>query len=280
MEDKNIFFNSSMPRSMSTLMQNILNQNPEIYATPTDGSLELLYGARTNYTNSPEFKAQDAGLMKKAWRGFCYYGLQGYANGLTDKPNVCIKSRGIGIHFPWYDAFFQEFEKKSPKIICMVRNVKSILSSMEKLFRENQENHQEVQNHAKMAGTITEKRVDQWLNSPPVGLALERIFQMINDETINKVLVIRAEDLTNKPEEVMKSVYKYLELPIFEHDFDNVEQITKEDDEVYGLTSSLHKIREKVEPVDPDYHEILGRELCKSIDARLGWYQKYFAYIS
>ena len=45
-----IFFNSSMPRSGSTLIQNILGQNPDIHSTPTDGFLELIYAARVNFT--------------------------------------------------------------------------------------------------------------------------------------------------------------------------------------------------------------------------------------
>jgi hypothetical protein len=51
-----LFFQSSLPRAGSTLLQNILAQNPSIYATPTSGVLELIFAARGNYTNSPEFK--------------------------------------------------------------------------------------------------------------------------------------------------------------------------------------------------------------------------------
>ena len=70
-----IFFNSSLPRSGSTLLQNIMGQNPKFYATPTSGVLELVFGARANYTNSPEFKAQDAEDMKMAFRAFCRDGV-------------------------------------------------------------------------------------------------------------------------------------------------------------------------------------------------------------
>ena len=59
-----IFYQSSLPRAGSTLLQNILAQNPDIYATPTSGVLELIFGARANYTTSAEFKAQDAETMK------------------------------------------------------------------------------------------------------------------------------------------------------------------------------------------------------------------------
>ena len=131
-----ILFNSSMPRSGSTLIQNILGQNPDIHVTPTDGFLELIYGARVNYTNNAEFKAQDQDQMIKAWRMFCNEGMKGYAKGLSDKPNTCIKSRGIGANYNWFEAFMGE----EPKVICMVRNVKDILSSMEKMHRANNEN--------------------------------------------------------------------------------------------------------------------------------------------
>ena len=38
-----IFFQSSLPRAGSTLLQNILGQNPNFYVTPTSGVLELLF---------------------------------------------------------------------------------------------------------------------------------------------------------------------------------------------------------------------------------------------
>lgn len=266
-----------MPRSMSTLFQNILMQNPEIYSTPTDGSLELLYGARMNFTSSPEFKAQDQTLMLLAWRGFCYAALQGYANGLTARPNICIKSRGIGIHYDWYNAFFTQHNKPL-RIFCMVRDLRQIFSSMEKIYRLNQEKHQNIQDHINMAGTTTAKRIDSWIASPPIGLALERLEQVMREGKDKNIFFIRSEDLTSTPEDAMKKVYDYLEMPVYNHNFDEVEQYTVEDDDVYGLTKSLHKIRKKVEPVKKDYLEVLGKESSDWINGRFAWYQKYFKY--
>ena len=270
-----IFFNSSMPRSMSTLLQCILNQNPEVCATPTDGVLEYLYGARANYTNTPEVKAIDSELALKTWRGFCWGGLEGYTKTYTDKPNICIKTRGATIHYEW----FSKFMPYDMKCIVMVRNMKSIIASMEKLYRSNQEKHQDIQNHQQMTGTVTAKRVDNWFASQPVGLALERLHQCFLQGLNKNFLYIRAEDLTSYPDREMNKIYNYLGLEPFKHDFDNVEQTVKEDDTVYGLTSDLHTIRKSVRPLTPDYSQVLGSQICDWIDNNHQTYQRLFGYI-
>ena len=263
-----------MPRSMSTLLQCILNQNPEICATPTDPVLEYLYGARMNFTNTPEVKAIDQELAFKTWRGFCKGGLEGYAKSYSNKPHLCVKTRGGTIHYRWFESFMGE----KPKMICMVRNLKSVFSSMEKLYRKNQEHHQSIQNHAEMKGTSTAKRIDAWVASPPVGLALERLQQTFLEGINKEVLYIRAEDLTSYPDREMNKIYEYLGLTHVRHDFDNIEQTVKEDDSVYGLTNDLHTIRQKVQPLTPDYNTILGKQICDWIDNNFAWYQQSFGY--
>ena len=164
-------------------------------------------------------------------------------------------------------------------MICMVRNLKSIFSSMEKLFRNYPEHHQDIQNHSQMTGTTTAKRIDSWIASPPIGLALERLQQTFLEGINKEVLYIRAEDLTKNPENEMSKIYQYLDIRPFQHNFDNVEQTVKEDDAVYGLSQDLHTIRKKVEFVEPDYKDVLGRQICDWIDNNFAWYQKGFGYL-
>jgi sulfotransferase len=272
-----LFFNSSMPRSGSTLFQNVLGQNPDIHVTPTDGSLELLFGARANYSSQAEFKAQDPDIMKKAWLAFCKAGLEAYAGALSDKPHTCLKSRGIGISFNWYAAFLGE----DPKVICTVRDVKAILASMEKIHRRQQaEGKSGVENHAEMRGTTTAKRVQDWLKGAPVGLALERFGQMDLEGIKDKCLIIRYEDLCQQPDREMARAYRYLGLPVFTHDFDNVEQITIEDDAVYGLTTDLHIVQKEIKYKQPDYEAVLGVDVCNWLDNTCAGYQLAFGYVS
>jgi hypothetical protein len=167
-----------------------------------------------------------------------------------------------------------------PKMICMVRDLKSIFSSMEKIFRQTQENHQEIQNHQKMTGTTTAKRIDIWLNSPPVGLALERLNQIFLEKIDNNILFIRAEDFTENPKKEMKKIYDYLNLNFYNHDFKNIEQTVKEDDSVYNLKTEIHTIRKEITTITPDCDFILGKQICNAIDTNFYWYQKLFNYVS
>ena len=59
-----IFYNSSLPRSGSTLLQNVFNQNPDMYATPTSGVVEFLQSVKEKFILA-EFKAQDVNVMEK-----------------------------------------------------------------------------------------------------------------------------------------------------------------------------------------------------------------------
>jgi sulfotransferase len=267
-----IFFNSSMPRAGSTMISNLIGQNPDFYVTPTSGVLELVYGARENYTHSPEFKAQDEELMKKGFLSFCRNGLNGFFEPLTDKPYILDKSRGWFNYFAWLDMVFPE-----PKIICMVRDLRDIVASMEKNLRKNPDKSNPIINEANRSGTTVEKRVDIWVNQPPIGVALERVKDLILKGYDNKILFIRYEDLCLRPEYEMNRIYEYLGVASYKHDFDNIEQITVEDDTVYGVFGD-HTIRTKLEMKPSDAKKVLGADVCDWIFNTYRWYFDKFNY--
>jgi sulfotransferase len=268
-----IFYQSSMPRAGSTLLQNILAQNPDFYVTPTSGLLELVFGARFNYTNSPEFKAQDDALIKKAFLAFSRAGMEAYFRALTDKPYVLDKSRGWGVHFDLLSLIFDE----EPKVICMVRDLRQILASMEKKFRQNPDKHRSIENHNNLSGTTTLKRVELHLQSPPVGLVLDRLVEIHQRGWNKKILFIRYEDLTTQPKQTLQKVYAYLGLPEFQHNFNDVAQVTKEDDQAYGI-AGLHEIRPKVELLQNDYLSVLGKDAVRFVQGTYTWYFTLFGY--
>ena len=266
-----IAFQSSLPRSGSTLLSNIVGQSPDFHVTPTSGLLDLLYVARGQFSRGEEFKAQERGEMERAFAGFCRGGLEGYAAAVTDKPWLLDKSRGWGVHYAFLDAFYPD-----PKIVCMLRDPVDILCSMERNFRKASLQDPGLVNHSEMVNTSLEKRLDHWVVSPPVGLAMERLLEILRQGIDQQMLFIRYEDLCSNPRQELERYYAYLGLPYYEgHDFNNVEQITVEDDEVYGVFGD-HTIRRQVQPQPSQALEVFGSDLCSWIRQRYSWFYERF----
>ena len=55
----------------------------------------------------------------------------------------------------------------------------------------------------------------------------------------------------------LKSIYEYLEIDYFEHDFNNIEQITHEDDRMYRIYGD-HTIRNTLDKKPDDFRKIRG----------------------
>ena len=270
MTSQRIVFNSSFPRSGSTLLQNMLAQNPRFYCSATSGLMGLLMASRGCYTNGTAFKAQDASLMKAGFLGFCEGALAGYYRRITDKP-VCVdKSRAWFHYYEWLRQFHPE-----PRILICIRDLRSVLSSMEKLFRKNRHLEDTADPPDGMHMVTVQNRITHWLNSTPVGLAAARLNEAVQTDTIRHFHIVRFEDLTSNPSAALKAIYAYLDEPEYEHDFENVEQTTIEDDSQHVFYGD-HRIRRVVAPVAADYREVLGAEVSAMVKANNPDFYKRF----
>jgi sulfotransferase len=160
----------------------------------------------------------------------------------------------------------------------MIRDPRAIFSSMEKNYRKSPELDKGMVNHAEMNGVTTEQRIDQWAAGVPVGMAFQRLYQIVKENNDKKMLFIKYEKLMEDPKKEMKRLYEYLGVDYFEHDFNNIEQITKEDDSVYGVYGD-HVIKPKLTVVKPDWNDVLGKNASVWIKTNYSWFYDYFGYI-
>lgn len=268
-----IHYATGMPRAGTTLLQNILSQNPRFYGSSTSGLLELLYAARAQFSTLAEFKAQDQPAMERAFRSFCLQACQGWYAGLTDRPVCFDKSRGWLHYFEFLSSFQPE-----AKIILVIRDIRACLSSLEKKFRANALRHDANDKPHELRFVTVEDRVNTWLQSPPLGLAIKRIQGAIQRGLLNgrRVCVVRFENLTAEPERTLRAVYEYLGEEWYPHDFAHVAQVTRENDAEYGGIYGDHAIRQAVLSVEPDWEALLGRNLARSIVQSHRWFYEAF----
>lgn len=264
--NKTYYFIAGMPRSGSTLLCNILAQNPNFHTTGTSGIMDVMFGVRNNWDNLIEFKATPNEPAKlRVLKGI----LDAFYADI-EKPVVFDKCRG------WVSLLemAENVLGQKAKVLVPVRDVRDVLASFEKLWRENSKTSQMKEESANYFKFQTvEGRVDTWLGpDQPVGLAYNRIVDAIKRGFGDRLLLIDFDDLTHDPAKTMKIVYEFLGQPYYEHDFNNVEQVTWEDDSVHGF-KGLHNIRSKVEPLEARWPSVLGQFVEKLGDLNF-WKKK------
>ena len=270
--EKKFIFNSSMPRSGSELLQVVLHQNPLIYGSATSPLLEYQYGARSNY-ELPEVKSQNPELMQKAFIAMCKYMANGYYSAITDRPIVCEKNRGFGHYYEWVAQW-----SENPKMICMVRDLRSVVASMEKAYRKNRHRPTGPDNPAELQNMTVAQRAQHWLNTQPVGLALSRTLDCFQRDVAKNMLFVRYEDFTSNPEKEMSKIYAFIGEEPFAHDFNNLKKEVFEDDSHFGPYGS-HHVAPKVTPAKPrDWEEVLPKEVANGIRHGNAWYFDTFGY--
>jgi sulfotransferase len=267
-----LFYQSSLPRAGSTLLQNIMGQNPDFHVTPTSGMIDLMLGTRIGYNGNKEAKAGDTQMWKEGFYSYCREGFKGYISNLTDKPYILDKNRAWGSYYPLLNKI-----NPNPKIIFMVRDLKAIFASMEKKFRMNPDYDDGLLDNAKLKNITTQQRIETWSAGHPIGYALEKLNQSILDKSAQNFLFIKYEDLCSSPQIQIDSIYNYLDIPSFIHNFDSIPQVTTEDDTVYGIYGD-HIIRNTLSPLPDDTIEILGKSTCDWINKRYKAYSDIMGY--
>jgi len=270
--EQRLLYQSSLPRAGSTLLQNLLGQNPDIYATPTSGMIDLMLGTRIGYNGNKEMEAWNKEMWRDGFYEYCRSGFIGYMKHITDKPYILDKNRAWGSYYRLIHQIFP-----NPKILFMVRDLRAVFASMEKKFRENPDYDDGLYDNAKIKNVTTQQRVETWANTHPIGYATIKLHQSIVDKTAQKFLFIHYEKLCEQPDTMMKDIYNYLEIPYFQHNFTHIPQITKEDDSVHGIYGD-HVIRNTLDKKPDDFYEVLGEETCNWIYDTHRWYFDVFGY--
>jgi len=250
-ETKTIHMIAGLPRSGSTLLCNILNQNPRFHATSTSGILDIILAIRNQWENVDAFRASP---NKEGKNAVIKQILPSYYSTI-DRPVVFDKSRGWAA----YIEMAEHILDRKIKMLVPVRDIVDILASFEKLYRGQSHEWQFPQEKSHFYDWQTvEGRAGIWMrNDQPVGSAYNRILDSISRGFEDRMLFVEFENLTRNPAWTMQSIYQFLEEQPFMHDFNHVEQVTEENDDIHGIPG-LHIIRPKIEPVEVDAKSLIG----------------------
>lgn len=252
---KTLFFLSGLPRSGSTLLGSLLNQHPEIYATPTSPLADLLCLLDTNFNHLDlQYTYEKEKILYNT-----YHSVMNNFYNHVPKKYIFDKHRG----WPKNVDSIKKFYNNSPKILATYRSIPEVLSSFITLIEKTsqydnfvdnklRENNIEI-NNSNRAEYLWRFYVSDPYQSLIYGLKNFR----------EHIHLINYNDLIQTPEKEMEKIYKFLEIESYSHNFLSIVNTCGEDkDSAWGL-DGLHNIRTKLEKTSKPPEEVIGEENVK-----------------
>ena len=255
---KNLIFNIGLPRSGSTVLMNILNENPDIYTTGTCPLPFVVDNLRIITSKYPEFIAMDMDVLNNSLKGLVTGGINGWFNSLTNKPNVVSKSRTWVSHL---NTLFSIYE--NPKFIVSLRDLRDVIVSFEKLKTKYPFTNKHDEGISFDSLSFNE-RIEIYITetNSNLGYALSYLNSLLEHikKYPNNFFIMRYENLGTQPEFMLKKLYEWLELPYFKHDLNNIKKSDYYEHDTVYRSLVTHKIRKSLEPYEPQWQKYFNEE--------------------
>ena len=222
---------AGLPRSGTTLLGAILNQNPKVYVTTTSPFVEILWRNYSVWFEESEIPCLDTLKTRDLKKPFLKNVAHSYFNELTDKEIVIDKRRS------WHKIsnmhMYSEIYGVKPKVICTVRDVAEIVVSFMKIFEENEETfiHGET-----LKGKVFDD-LHAWLDD-----SFHSTTRLMKQDCwfSECIHLVEYDGLIDNTTETLNGIYEFLELESFEHDLKNIEVAEQEGDHGW---KNLHTVR-------------------------------------
>lgn len=232
--NKQYHFISGLPRSGSTLLTSILNQNPKFHSSITSPLATFVKGMLETLTQEPGMQSE----MPEERRASTIRGMIDGYYADVDQPVIFNTNRAWTYLTPQLKRVYPD----SKMIVC-VRDINWVLDSFERAHRANPLATNTIFGGP---GKSVYEHCDTMMDPMGiVGFPYIGIKQAITGNERNMLMLVEYNDLTKKPKETMQAVYSFLGEEYFPHDFNNVEANWDEYDREIGIP--LHRVAKKVE---------------------------------
>jgi hypothetical protein len=236
--NKQLHFLAGIPRSGSTVLAAILNQNPMTHVSTTSGLVHALDGLANTWHSAGLLNENDADRSKLAAT------MRGTIDAFysdVDKPVVIDKSRGWPI--PQIMAAMSAVLERRPKVIATVRSVPDCAASFVRVAKPTD--------------------LDQLIYSGQLMDHLKAAYISLQEGykfAPENFLFVEYEDLVKDPKKELKRIHAFLGLPDFDYDFGNIDgsTVSEDDENIHGY-AGMHDIK----PVLQRQHNQDPRELLK-----------------
>lgn len=234
--ERTYHFISGLPRSGSTLLAGILNQNPAYHASMSSPVASLINSFLEQTSANSEFSSFfDAEKRKEMSHNLfhSYY-------SANPKRVIWDTNRQWTAHMHQLITLFDDF-----KVICCVRNPAWILDSFECIYRKNPFEYSRMFSAVNRQNVYT--RCETLVaGSGIVGSAIAALKEAFYGEFSERLLVVDYDLLAQHPQKTLNLIYQFIDENEYKHNFNAVDYDAGEFDQQLGIPG-LHTVKKKVE---------------------------------
>ncbi len=252
-----------LPRSGSTLLSSILNQNSRFDSGTSSPVLSMMHTIIDHLWNNELYHAYPK--PNQASQIISNIINQWYSD--VTAPVIFDKNRAWTARMDLIQGYLGI---ENPKIICPVRDTDEILTSFISMIRRNpfQEGQTRInfidEQLVKANIPITdENRCDYMMEGSGgiIGESYNAIFEGLNQGHGKCFYFVDYNDLINDPQQVMNGIYEFLEEEPYEHNFNQIFNKHQEQDlNTYGL-QDMHTVRASLEKTSADPKDVLPESI-------------------
>ena len=252
-------FISGLPRSGSTLLAGILQQNPRFHAAMSSPVAALMNSTLEQTGAQSEFYP----LLDEAKRKrLCRAIVDAYYDDV-DAPVVFDTNRIWTARLHQLVELFDDF-----RMICCVRNPAWVLDSFERMHRKHPFDYSRLFGAGNRM-TVYSRCESMAQANGVVGTAWTALKEAFYGEYSDRLLLVDYDLLAQYPERAIGLIYQFLGEEPITHDFDNVEYEASEFDAHLGARE-LHTVKRKV-AFEPR-RSILPPDLFKKYSEMAFWH--------
>lgn len=270
MAKKQYYFMSGLPRSGSTLLSAILNQNPRFYSGPSSPVVPTMLSIEQSLSQDELFLAYPK--MDFAQKLISSV-IDGYYSD-TDKPVIFEKNRSWVNRMNYLGGYFGI---KNPKVIYPVRDISEILTSFITMIRRNPHIVNDRLNFidqslVQQGIPLNDDNRCRAIAGPGIlGQSIDGLKKAISEGYLNNIHFVEYRDLVSKPKETMQKLYEFIGEEYYEHDFSNLVNVHQENDApIYGF-QDMHEVRKEIKSTAPSPEEILSLDILGACNGAEFW---------